>query len=221
MAKKEAVRQFKKGLICEATYPLFCERCYEEVTVQDMADAAGVGKATLYQYFESKEEVLFSLLRRSSDEVNRMLAACCDKGQDPYTTLKEMISLTYRMYLKNNRIFLTYMSLKRNAAFKREWVEELRSLRDRKYEILAAVLEKGSEQEVFIQVDSRRFARVLNNILRGFSLEPLEVRQGEPIQELGEEVIQSIIFKGILADGGGLTGGSRNSESRSRNPGNQ
>ncbi|MEN6391471.1 MAG: TetR/AcrR family transcriptional regulator [Syntrophomonas sp.] len=206
MAKKDAVRQFKKGLISEASHQLFCERCYEAVTVQDIADAAGMGKATLYQYFESKEEVLFSLLRRSSSEINRMLEACCDKGQDPYATLKEVISLTYREYLKNNRIFLTYMSLKRNAAFKREWVEELHALRDRKFELLATVLEKGTEQGVFIQVDSRRFARVLNNILRGFSLEPLEIWQGEPIRELGEEIIQSIIFKGILADGGGLTG---------------
>ncbi|MEQ8173992.1 MAG: TetR/AcrR family transcriptional regulator [Syntrophomonadaceae bacterium] len=205
MAQKEAVRQFKKGLISEACHQLFCERCYEAVTVQDIADAAGMGKATLYQYFESKEEILFSLLRRSSDEINRMIEACCDKGQDPYITLKEVISLTYRQYLENNRIFLTYLALKRNAAFKREWVGELHALRDRKFELLATVLEKGTKQGVFIQVDSRRFARVLNNILRGFSLEPLETWQGEPIRELGEEIIQSIIFKGILADGGGLT----------------
>lgn len=206
MAQKEAVRQFKKGLISDASHKLFCERCYEEVTVQDIADAAGMGKATLYQYFESKEEVLFSLLRRSSSEINHLLEACCDKGRDPYATMKEIISLTYRSYLKNNRIFLTYMSLKRTAAFKQDWIQELVALRDKKLDILASVLEKGSEQGVFIQVDSRRFARVLNNILRGFSLEPLETQQGGSVKELGEEIIQSIIFKGILADGGGLTG---------------
>jgi len=201
MAQKEAVRQFKKGLISDASRQLFGERCYEEVTVQDIADAAGMGKATLYQYFESKEEVLFSLLASYSRDVTRVLESCCDANQDPYTTLKKVISLTYRLYLKNNRIFLAYISLKRTAAFKREWLEELNALRERKFDLLASVLEKGSEQGVFIQVDSRRFARVLNNILRGFSLEPLETRQGEPIEALGEDIIQSIIFKGILTDG--------------------
>lgn len=204
MTQKYAVRQFKKGLISDASYQLFCERCYEEVTVQDIADAAGMGKATLYQYFESKEEVLFSLLKRSSSEINRSLEACCDKGQDPYTTLKEVIGLTYRLYLENNRIFLTYLALKRSAALKPEWLQELRSLRDRKYDILAMVLENGSQQGIFVQVDSRRLARVLNNILRGFSLEPLETRQGEPVKELEEELIQTILFNGILADGGGF-----------------
>lgn len=203
MVKKEAVRQFKKGLISDASRQLFYERSYEEITVQDIADAAGMGKATLYQYFESKEEILFNLIRGYAREVNRILETCCEADYDPYITLKKIVSLTYCLYLKNNRVFLTYISLKRTVAFKREWVDELNILRERKFELMASVLEKGSQQGVFIQVDSRRFARVLNNILRGFSLEPLEIRQGEPIRELGEDIIQSIIFKGILADGGG------------------
>lgn len=206
MTQREAVRQFKKDLISDACYKLFCECCYEEVTVQDIADAAGIGKATLYQYFQSKEEILFNLLKRTSSEVNRMLEECSTKNADPCQMLKEIISLTYRLYLVNNRIFLTYLALKRSAALKPEWLQELRALRDRKFDILAEVLDRGSEQGLFIQADSRRLARVLNNILRGFSLEPLETRQGEPIKELGEELIQTVLFRGILADGGGVTG---------------
>ena len=44
----------------EAALDLFCERGFEETTVADIAERAGLTKRTFFRYFADKREVLFS-----------------------------------------------------------------------------------------------------------------------------------------------------------------
>ena len=45
---------------------MFYERGYSDATVQDIADALGILKGSLYHYIETKEDLLFRLLERST-----------------------------------------------------------------------------------------------------------------------------------------------------------
>lgn len=206
MVQKEAVREFKRGLIIEAARRLFSHHSYKDVTVQDIAEASGIGKATLYHYFSSKEEIFFNLVYRVSSETNHVVMECASKHQDPGAALEELIGQTYLLYLQNNRIFLNYLGLKLQGEVKPECLEKIRGLRDIKYQMIADILARGSQQGLFIAMDSYRLARVLNNILRGFSIEPLESRDGEQIQELDRGLISSVLMTGITAYGGGSKG---------------
>src|SRR6201996_7678913 len=49
-----------KGRLEEAALDLFCERGFEETTVADIAERAGLTKRTFFRYFADKREVLFS-----------------------------------------------------------------------------------------------------------------------------------------------------------------
>lgn len=207
LTNKEAVREFKKGLIINAAYQLFQNHSYEEITVQDIADAAGIGKATLYQYFSSKEEIIFRIMLRSAQEMNEVAEKCCDKYADARQALEYFIHHVYQIYVKNNRLFLSYLGLKLQGSFKAEWLAEGREVRDRKLDILSQLLDKGMDQGIFIRADSKHLARVMNNILRGFSLECLEIANSLQIRkELDSNLILSVLLKGILRDGGGKTG---------------
>jgi AcrR family transcriptional regulator len=57
--KKAATR----AAIVEAAVRLFAERGYEEATVDDVAAAADVSPATVFRYFGSKDELVFSEAR--------------------------------------------------------------------------------------------------------------------------------------------------------------
>jgi AcrR family transcriptional regulator len=50
--------------ILDAANRLFAERGFHETTVEDVAQAAGVAKGTIYLYFPSKEHVLLALKQR-------------------------------------------------------------------------------------------------------------------------------------------------------------
>ncbi|MBG51680.1 MAG: TetR/AcrR family transcriptional regulator [Alphaproteobacteria bacterium] len=51
--------------ILSAALNLFCDQGYEATRLEDVADAAGVSKATIYLYFENKEDLLFALIREN------------------------------------------------------------------------------------------------------------------------------------------------------------
>src|SRR5580704_4327091 len=52
----------KRRLIVETAVKLFSEQPFHKVRLDDVAEAAGVGKGTVYIYFKNKEELYYSLV---------------------------------------------------------------------------------------------------------------------------------------------------------------
>jgi AcrR family transcriptional regulator len=53
-----------RGLLLDALFTLMVERGYERLTTQNLIDRAGVGRATFYAHFDSKEELLVASVGR-------------------------------------------------------------------------------------------------------------------------------------------------------------
>jgi AcrR family transcriptional regulator len=56
--------QRSRELILEALFALMTERGYERLTIQNVIDRAGVGRATFYAHFDSKDELLAASIGR-------------------------------------------------------------------------------------------------------------------------------------------------------------
>jgi len=67
---REEHRELTRKRIISASRVLFVEKNYIATTIDDIAEAAGIGRATFYLHFQSKEEVLQSVL---DDGVDRQL----------------------------------------------------------------------------------------------------------------------------------------------------
>ncbi|MDI5972571.1 TetR/AcrR family transcriptional regulator [Streptomyces sp. SL13] len=52
-------KQTARERLARAAFELFDERGYEQTTVDDIADRAGVGRTTFFRHYRSKEEVIF------------------------------------------------------------------------------------------------------------------------------------------------------------------
>ncbi|MBO5667336.1 MAG: TetR/AcrR family transcriptional regulator [Firmicutes bacterium] len=81
-------RSKKRELIMEAALQVFVEHGYEKTKIIDVARTAGIGKGTVYEYFESKEELFCCILEEYceyyKEAMKRILsemteAPCCDK----------------------------------------------------------------------------------------------------------------------------------------------
>ncbi len=92
----------KRTAIVDAAARLFAERPFHEVTLDDVAAAAKVGKGTLYTYFDGKEtlfsRVIDEALARFVEEVRRVL------GRENLSA-RERLSIIIRELVRFGRRF--------------------------------------------------------------------------------------------------------------------
>jgi AcrR family transcriptional regulator len=76
--------------LTRAGLELFVERGYDETTLAEIADSAGVSTRTIFAYFASKEDILFSTLQTMREALAQALA---DRpaGTDALAALREFI----------------------------------------------------------------------------------------------------------------------------------
>jgi len=61
----------KRELILEATYDIFVEKGYTNTKIIDIAKRSGIGKGTVYEYFDSKEAIFMALFDYFSNEYKK------------------------------------------------------------------------------------------------------------------------------------------------------
>jgi AcrR family transcriptional regulator len=59
--------------VVDTAAQIFFERGYTEASVQDIADALGMLKGSLYYYIDTKEDLLFRVLEQVHDEVDAIM----------------------------------------------------------------------------------------------------------------------------------------------------
>jgi AcrR family transcriptional regulator len=107
-----AQKRSRERLI-EAAFALFEERGYEQTTVDDIAERAGVGRTTFFRMFGTKEEVIFP-------DHDAMLRAIAERlaGASQQTALvavSEAIRLVLRHYVAEGDLALSRYRLTRTV----------------------------------------------------------------------------------------------------------
>lgn len=64
--RRERRISVRKSQILEATISLFAEKGYHRTTTKDIAIAADISEGTIYNYFDSKEDLLIEIMARLS-----------------------------------------------------------------------------------------------------------------------------------------------------------
>jgi len=93
-----------KDTILEQALTLFSERGYDAVGVQEICEAAGITKPTLYHYFGSKRGLLEAVLDHSFTELKIRLNTAADYRGDLPLTL-QTIAETYFSFASEFRVF--------------------------------------------------------------------------------------------------------------------
>ena len=86
-------KSIKKREIIEKSIGVIFEKGYNGAGVKDLADAAGIPKGSIYNYFENKQDYLETILiyyyEKSNEEQFKILE---DKSLEPLNRIKEFFS---------------------------------------------------------------------------------------------------------------------------------
>lgn len=80
----------RRAEILDAAKTIFLAGDYASVTIDDIADVAGISRATIYLYFKSKQEVYEELLFRDLDEMITVLTTSLDRNDSVRNNLFRM-----------------------------------------------------------------------------------------------------------------------------------
>ena len=139
--------------IIAAATRLFASGGYRATSLNDVADAVGISKSTLYHYFSGKEEILYLINRRIIDLGLDMARAATSQGGSAAEQMRSTIRGHISLVLANVEANMVVTAGRRDLS-----AEQSRDIRARQkaYEqILRDVYEQGVRDRSLRDVDAR------------------------------------------------------------------
>lgn len=89
------IREEKKSLLMDVALSQFASEGYHNTTISKIARKAGISKGLIYNYFESKEELLSEIISKSFDEIARYF----DPDRDGYLSEEEFELFIRKLFM--------------------------------------------------------------------------------------------------------------------------
>lgn len=197
----------KREMILETAYDLFLNKGYWDTKIIDIADAAGIGKGTVYEYFESKDEIFFELFKTKVAAGYENLSELLDKKIPCENKLKEYLDIELANMSKYtfSKNFLVDLMMKSDAFRNPALIESIHELVKKKFTILCGIIKEGVNTGEFRKTDPELAAVSLMGAINFYiSINLMEVApfsflsgQGKP--DPSREEFQDLIMNGLKA----------------------
>jgi AcrR family transcriptional regulator len=152
----------KERAILDAASRVFAEREFHEVLIDDVAEAAGTGKGTIYRYFETKDELYLATLAHGFEVLLEALAPNL-RERAPARRLEGIARETLRFSWNQQHL---YMLLNRDEARLREPQAKLKKNRERVVRLVQEAIVEGIGSGAFQGVDPRLGAELFLGMIR-------------------------------------------------------
>jgi AcrR family transcriptional regulator len=157
LTEEEQARRRKE--ISHTSVHLFLSKGFNETSMREIAEAAGIGKSTLYDYFPSKPDILLSFVENEIQRLTEQAKEIAKQNVGAKEKLRQMM-FAYMEYLAANEDF--YMKLSTEVQrLAQNNLERIQRKRHALQDMLRDIIEKGVQEGAFRQVDSLLATRVI------------------------------------------------------------
>lgn len=138
-------------MILNAAYKLFIDKGYWDTKIIDIADAAGIGKGTVYEYFESKDTIFFELFKTKVAACYDNLSELLCKEIPCEKKVKEFLDMELRNTSQHalHKNFLVDLMMKSDVFHNPALIESIHKLIREKFSILHHIIEEGISKGEF------------------------------------------------------------------------
>ena len=191
LTEEEQARRRRE--IFDAAVHLFLEKGFNETSMREIAEASGIGKSTLYDYFTTKDEVLLSVIEDLIVSATAQARSIVARPLPAIERLRQVM-MTHLEYLMAQKAFY----LKLSFEVQRLSIESQQRIQKRRHayqDLIRKLIEEGIAEGSIRKVDALVTARTLITALTPavYTSRPT----GTPEQMLAQ--IFDIILHGIQA----------------------
>jgi len=151
MSKTVAGKQSRRDQILGAAASIFCEKTFHGTTLQEIADAVGISKGSLYYYITSKEKLLAEIILDTARRFAEALGGIEEEHLTPVERLKSIIREHINFNTQYKEIGTLFIT-ERNVISLMD-TAELTEIFDHRNKLVAETLGEAIETGLYRPVD--------------------------------------------------------------------
>jgi AcrR family transcriptional regulator len=184
----------KRERILASALKLFAHEPYQAVTMDRVAEAAGVAKGTLYLYFQSKDALYLGVLSDGLDTAYRTYQSSADPGLPVVERVRRSIAVMVEFYDQRRDFLQFFATVEPRLAEARNRIIE--ASRERGFNFCASLIEEGIRTGVFTRIDPRLATFTIHGAIRSLLL---YYGASRPVSELSRE-LGNLMLRSLGAD---------------------
>jgi len=189
ISKNEEIRQESMKKIMDAAFSLIARHGYESTSIAQIAKKAGVSKGLMYNYFDSKEDLLEKLVTGAMNEGDKVIGELLD--EDPRVTLRNIIEWFFKE-LEERPEYWTLMTELTFRIGKFKFVHDMATSKMKGY---TTFLKELLKQLNFPNPDGE--AKLIGALFDGIAIQYLVIKEDYPLAEMKKFLIEKYCLKSI------------------------
>jgi TetR/AcrR family transcriptional regulator, acrAB operon repressor len=180
-----------RELILEAAETLFAERGLHSVSMQDIAEAAGVSRATVFNQFGSKLLVLDAITARSLENYRKLLHAALNDTDSPTTKLLRRLFRQMGKGIASNQSLYREVFIEiRKVSMGLDGDGLSPALKHETFDILTSIFARGQGRgEISGAASAEVLATAFDSLLSGAVIQWLHVRRRGSLPAMLESLV--------------------------------
>lgn len=200
LSRKERERLWHRSLMLEAAEELFSRNGYYATNMQEIADVAEFSVGSLYNMFDSKEDLYRQLVNSRVEEYCQEATARMARKTSPLDKCRAVIRYKLEFfdeYRQFFRIFSSFGDGSENESFgvlSAESMGMYEEYQNKLIEIFAA----GTREGVFGDIDPSLAVLALEGLTNAIIGRWVQTGEAK-LESVDPEIIEEILFRGLLA----------------------
>tara|TARA_B100001765_G_scaffold21468_1_gene12281 strand:+ start:89 stop:700 length:612 start_codon:yes stop_codon:yes gene_type:complete len=161
-------RELRRKRILEGALEVFHKKGLEGATMDEIANEAGFGKATLYYYFTSKEEVFCAIMEKGWkplwEEIEGIIH---EQDVSAHDLFLDALSKVVKIILQDQNLYRFLFTAPKAITNMPENLQTWRTYQNRLYGSLKGLLEEGMVRSEFPQTDAELLFRAIGGLFHG------------------------------------------------------
>ena len=193
-------RDKKRSEIAQKAIAVLAKRGFQATTIQEIADAAGLGKGTIYHYFKTKEEILLVVSEQIFHETERSFGAALLRIDEPMEKLAALIEEALHITEELEHLFIIYTELwlmNVRGDHSGDFVSIMKRMHNDLKDLVAKMIEERKRQGFWNEdTDSDALANYLISSFDGVVAHYMMDKENFDIKRVTKEFIRFLISQG-------------------------
>jgi AcrR family transcriptional regulator len=166
VSRKQILQDFRSRSLLESTRRLIAAEGFDAVTMERVAEEAGITKGAIYLYFRNKNQMILTAVEEIAAEMVRGIERRVDPRAEPWGRLCQLIRAQLAIMEENKELVRTLLLDRRlmKGGSRSAATRRLLKYRQEHEADIREVLEEGVRRKLFRPVEPARAAFYINEL---------------------------------------------------------